>query len=85
MSPEIIAALVAGITTVAGAIAWGIKLFFNKLTGYLLELKPNGGASLKDQVNRLEESYKRLESSHEKLDKKVDKLYELLISLVGKG
>jgi hypothetical protein len=32
----------------AGAIKWLVK-------HYLAELKPNGGGSVKDQVNRLEE------------------------------
>jgi len=42
--------IVAGIaiaTAFAGAIRWMVK-------HYLYELRPNGGDSLKDQVNRLE-------------------------------
>ena len=43
---------------VAGGVKWLVK-------HYLSELRPNGGSSVKDQVNRLEV--------------KVDKLYDILI------
>jgi hypothetical protein len=78
MSPEIITAIVAGITSIVGAFVWGIRLLFNKLATYLDELKPNSGSSMKDQVTRLETAYERL-------DNKVDKLYELLIEYSRKG
>jgi hypothetical protein len=78
MNPEIIAAIVAGITSIVGAFVWGIRLLFTKLASYLSELKPNGGSSIKDQVNRLEISY-------EKLENKVDKLTDLLIDHIRKG
>ena len=77
MSPEIITAIAGGITAVAGAIVWGIRLLFKKLAVILSELKPNGGSSIKDQVTRLEEQHKRL-------DIKVEKLYELLLDKLGK-
>ena len=47
--------LVAGF---AGAVRWMVKHYLN-------ELKPNGGTSVKDQVNRLES--------------RVDEIYRLLI------
>jgi hypothetical protein len=53
--PEVIAALVAAIGAISGAIAWGIRKLFINLSDYLKELKPNGGSSIKDQVNRLEQ------------------------------
>ena len=46
------------VTALAGAIRWLVKHYLN-------ELKPNGGSSIRDKVDRLEE--------------KVDKLYEFLI------
>lgn len=55
MNPEIMTAIAAGITAIAGAIAWGIRKVFLTFSEYLRELKPNGGGSLKDQVNRLEQ------------------------------
>lgn len=64
-APPVLAFLsVLGI--VAGMIRWLVK-------HYLDELKPNGGGSLKDQVNRLEQA-------HLDLDKKVDRIVELLIA-----
>lgn len=78
MNPEIIAAIVAGITSIVGAFVWGIKLFFNKIVTYLDELKPNSGSSIKDQVTRLEASY-------DKMDNKVDKLHDLLVDHIRKG
>jgi hypothetical protein len=44
---SLIVAIIAIITAFAGAIRWMVK-------HYLYELRPNGGGSLKDQVNRLE-------------------------------
>lgn len=69
MDPEIIAAIVAGIGTVSAAIAYGIKRVLKVVELYLSELKPNGGGSIKDQVNRLE--------------KRVDSIYTILASKYG--
>ena len=44
---SIIVAAIALITAFAGTIRWMVK-------HYLYELRPNGGNSVKDQVNRLE-------------------------------
>jgi hypothetical protein len=64
-APPVLAFLsVLGI--VAAMIRWLVK-------HYLDELKPNGGGSIKDQVNRLERQ-------HESLDKKVDRITQLLIT-----
>jgi len=46
------AALSAAVATISGTLALGIKWMVKH---YLYELKPNGGSSVKDQVNRLEE------------------------------
>jgi len=62
MTLEQQAALIVSLITITvsfvGLVRWLVK-------HYLSELRPNGGSSLKDQVNRLE--------------KKVDTLYEVLI------
>jgi len=44
---SLIVAIIAIVTAFAGAVRWLVKHYLN-------ELKPNGGGSLKDQVNRLE-------------------------------
>ena len=56
------ASLIVAILTIVSSIAFGIKWLVKH---YLSELRPNGGSSVKDQVNRLEI--------------KVDKLYDILI------
>jgi hypothetical protein len=61
MSPELLTALAAAITSILGVNIALIKWLINK---FLSELRPNGGSSLKDQVNRLE--------------KRVDDIYEIL-------
>jgi hypothetical protein len=45
------AALAVGIVTVLGGVAAYVQFMIKH---YLSELKPNGGGSIKDQVNRLE-------------------------------
>jgi hypothetical protein len=57
------AAVAVGIVSVLGGIAAFLQFLVKH---YLNELKPNGGGSIKDQVNRLET--------------RVDKIYELLLS-----
>ena len=62
MSPNELVGLVVGACAIATsllvALRWVIK-------SYLAELKPNGGSSMKDQLNRLEQ--------------RVDDLYSLLV------
>jgi hypothetical protein len=51
MSAQDYAALAVGIVTVLGGVAAYVQFMIKH---YLSELKPNGGGSIKDQVNRLE-------------------------------
>jgi hypothetical protein len=51
MSAVDIAAIAVGIVTVLGGVAAYLQFLVKH---YLNELKPNGGSSIKDQVNRLE-------------------------------
>jgi Asp/Glu/hydantoin racemase len=66
---ESMVAIAVGIISILGSLALVIR---HLVKHYFAELKPNGGSSLKDQVNRLE-------SQHEKLESKVDKIYEILL------
>ena len=52
MNPADWAGLAVAITTLIGALSMGVK---HLTKHYLSELKPNGGSSLKDKVNHLEE------------------------------
>jgi hypothetical protein len=51
MSAQDYAALSVAIITVLGGVAAYVQFMIKH---YLTELKPNGGSSIKDQVNRLE-------------------------------
>jgi len=46
------ASFIVALTTIIGAVAIGVKWLVKH---YLTELKPNGGLSIKDKVNALEE------------------------------
>ena len=46
------AALAVSVTTLIGALAMGVK---HLTKHYLSELKPNGGTSVKDKINQLDE------------------------------
>ena len=62
MTPTEWAGFAAGITAVLVGFFTGLRWV---IKSYLAELKPNGGSSLKDQMNRLEQ--------------RVDDLYLLLV------
>ena len=51
MSPSDLAAWAVGVVSVLGGMAAYTQFMIKH---YLNELKPNGGSSIKDQVNRLE-------------------------------
>lgn len=72
---------------VAMAIRWLVKHYLGEIKQ---ELKPNGGGSIKDQINRLEvrternenlntESFRRIE----KVERKIDDLYEKFIDYIA--
>lgn len=66
-------------TTVSGALAllaalWAAHRFITKslIRDYLSELKPNGGSSIKDKVNDIDNKVNKLEN-------RIDQIYLLLI------
>ena len=63
MSPSDWAALAVSVTTLVGVLAMGVR---HLVKYYLSELRPNGGSSLKDAVNRLE--------------RQVEEIYSILIN-----
>lgn len=89
---EMIFAILVGVGTVVTmgimAIKWMVKHYLGEIKQ---ELKPNGGGSLKDQVNRLEtrmdkndtlrkETYVKVE----KLERKIDDLYDKFIEYLSR-
>ena len=66
-------------TTISGVLAllaamWAAHRYITKslVRDYLSELKPNGGSSIKDKVNKIEEKQEKMES-------RIDQIYLLLI------
>jgi len=52
MTPNEWVGLAVAVTTLVGTLAMTVR---HLVKHYLSELRPNGGSSVKDQVNRLEE------------------------------
>ena len=67
MTPTDWAMLVATILGIASTVLMGLRWL---VKSFLYELKPNGGSSMKDKVNRLEE--------------KVDLLTDLVKEMIGR-
>ena len=67
MTPNEWAGLAVAISTLVGTLAITVR---HLVKHYLSELRPNGGSSVKDQVNRLEE--------------KVELLTDLVKELIGR-
>ena len=89
---ESILAIVISITTIITSVALGVrwltKHYFEEIKH---EMKPNGGASIKDQVNRMERDITDLKNQnhkgdeyHEKLDTKIDDLTRMFVEYVSR-
>ena len=80
------ASLIVAILTIVSSIAFSIKWLVKH---YLSELKTNGGSSVKDQINRLEDSLEeqRVDSimSRDRQEKKLDEMYKILIDHIAKN
>jgi hypothetical protein len=78
------ASLLVAILTIISSIALGIKWMVKH---YLSELKTNGGSSVKDQMNRLENAVdeQRIDSikSRDRQEKKLDDMYEILLKHIA--
>ena len=86
---EIIIGIIALIGSVVGGIKFLTKHYFDEIKA---EFKPNGGSSLKDQVNRLELKTSELKSRIDEADtlrremnEKLDKMYVILLDHVYKN
>jgi hypothetical protein len=76
------AALIVAILTIVSSVALSIKWLVKH---YLVELKPNSGSSLKDQVSRLETRINEAESTRKDMDRKLDHMYDILIEYIAKN
>ena len=78
------ASLIVAILTIVSSIAFGIKWLVKH---YLVELKPNSGSSMKDQISRLETALdeQRVDSikSRNRQEEKLDEMYKILIDHIA--
>lgn len=70
------------ITSAGLGVRWLVKHYFDEIKH---ELKPNGGSSLKDQVNRLEAKVSEAEEQRKQTNKKIDHMYEVLIDYISRS
>lgn len=75
------ASLIVAILTIVSSIAFAIKWLVKH---YLSELKTNGGSSVKDQMNRLEQRANEADAKRKDMDRKLDHMYEILIEYIAK-
>ncbi len=68
------------ITSVVLGIKWLVKHYFDEIKH---ELKPNGGSSIKDQVNRLETDMQIANQRQRDMSKKLDHMYEVLLDYIA--
>ena len=76
------ASLIVAILTIVSSIAFGIKWLVKH---YLIELKPNSGSSLKDQVSRLETRINEAEEKRSDMNRKLDHMYDVLLEYISKN
>lgn len=70
------------LATVGISVRWVIKHYVQDI---VKELKPNGGSSIKDQVNRLEKEIKEADLKRKEMSSKIDHMYEILIDYISKN
>lgn len=70
------------LTVIGVAIRWVIRHY---LKDVLHELKPNGGSSLKDQVNRLELKVQEADIKRKEMSNKIDHMYEVLLDYISRS
>jgi hypothetical protein len=68
------------LTAIGVAVRWIIRHY---LKDVLHELKPNGGSSLKDQVNRLEKEIREADIKRKEMSNKIDHLYDLFVDYLA--
>jgi len=68
------------ITSVGLGIKWLVKHYFEEIKH---ELKPNGGSSIKDQVNRLERDIQEADLKRKEMSNKIDHMYDILLDYIA--
>jgi hypothetical protein len=68
------------VTSVGLGVKWLVKHYFDEIKH---ELKPNGGSSLKDQVNRIEKDLDIAKQRNRDMSNKLDHMYEVLLDYIA--
>jgi flagellar capping protein FliD len=76
------AALILSVLTIVGMMAGGIKFLVKH---YLVELKPNSGSSMKDQISRLESRINEADTKRSDMNRKLDHMYDVLLEYISKS
>ena len=76
------ASLIVALITILSSVAWGVRWLVKH---YLVELKPNSGSSLKDQVSRLENRLNEADVKRKDMDRKLDHMYNILLEYISKN
>ena len=76
------AALILSVLTIVGIMAGGIKFLVKH---YLVELKPNSGSSMKDQISRLETRINEADAKRSDMNRKLDHMYDVLLEYIAKS
>lgn len=86
MSLEAMIGTLVGISAIISSSAlgvkWLVKHYFDDIKH---ELKPNGGSSIKDQVNRLEKDMQEADQRRKEMSNKIDHMYEVLLDYIAKN
>tara|TARA_B110000259_G_scaffold185611_1_gene235022 strand:+ start:3986 stop:4267 length:282 start_codon:yes stop_codon:yes gene_type:complete len=69
-------------TMLVVVIRWMVKHYLEEIKH---ELKPNGGGSIKDQVNHLQHRIDEADSLRRETNKKIDNLYNLFVEYIAKS
>ena len=88
---EALIGIVVGVSSIISAsalgIRWLVKHYFDEIKH---EIKPNGGASMKDQVTRLERDVIDLKKQnengelyHQRIDNKIDDLTKMFVDYIS--
>ena len=82
MTPQDWAGLALTCLTIFGILVGGVKFLVKH---YLVELKPNSGSSMKDQISRLEQRINEADAKRSDMNRKLDHMYDVLLEYIAKS
>ncbi len=76
------ASFIVALISILCSVGWGVRWLVKH---YLIELKPNSGSSLKDQVSRLETRLNEADEKRSNMNRKIDHMYDILLEYISKN